>query len=151
MFPDHPSLKKLAAGKLSPSDEARAKEILAVMQAVQRDVGFPVDWGQVAVIKPKLEQRVMEFREAKNPTPVYVYVVRLSAFAYFQCIRGGHAITTPSPDKALMTESRETAQQVIEALQKKFQIKAAYDHFTNTIRRRQNTMVTDLASTGFNE
>ncbi len=140
--------EKVAAGKLSASDEARAKEILTVMQAVQRETGFPVAWDQVAVIKPKLEQKIAEYREAQNPTPTFVFVVRLSAFAYFRCVRAGEIITTPSLGNCVMTESREVAQQIIDALQRKFQTKAVYESFTNTIRRRQDTMTTDLGSVG---
>ena len=97
--------EKLAAGKLSADDEARAKEILVVMQAVQRETGFPVDWSQTSVVKPRLEEKIAEYREAQNPTPTFVYVVRLSSFAYFRCIRGEEIVTTPSLGNCVMTES----------------------------------------------
>lgn len=140
--------EKLAAGKLSADDEARAKEILTVMQAVQRETGFPVDWSQTSVVKPRLEEKIAKYREAQNPTPSYVFVIRLSSFSYFRCIRAGEIVCTPSLGNAFMTESREVGQQVIDALQKRFNVKAAYDHFTNTICRRQDTMTTDLGSVG---
>lgn len=140
--------EKVAAGKLSASDEARTKEILMVMQDVQRKTGFPVDWSQTSVVKPRLEEKIAEYREAQNPTPTFVYVVRLSSFAYFRCIRGEEIVTTPSLGNCVMTESADVARQILEALQKKFQTKAVYESFTNTISRRQDTMTTDLGSVG---
>jgi hypothetical protein len=143
--------EKVTAGKLSAGDEAKAKEILTVMSAIQRETGFPVAWDQVAVIKPKLEQKIAEYRESLNPTPTFVYVVRLSSFAYFRCVRAGEIVTTPSLGNCVMTESREVAQQIVNALQKNFKTKAAYESFTNTICRRADTMCTSVSNIGINE
>lgn len=143
--------EKVAAGKLSTDEEARVQEILTVMKAIRHEMGFPIDWSQAAVVKPRLEERIAKYREEQNPAPVYVYVVRLTSYSYFRCVRNNEIISTPSLGNCFMCEDAATAQQLIDALKKKFNAKLAYESFTNTLRRRQDTMCTDLATVGINE
>jgi hypothetical protein len=143
--------EKVATGKLSSDEEARVQEILTVMKAVRHETGFPIDWSQAAVVKPKLEERIQKYREERNPAPVYVYVVRLTSYSYFRCVRNNEIISTPSLGNCFMCEDAGTAQQLIDALKKNFNVKTMYESFTNTVRRRQDTMCTDLATVGINE
>jgi hypothetical protein len=140
--------EKLTAGRLSVDEDARARETLRVMQLVQHDAGFPIAWDQVSVIRPKLEARITAYRESLNPTPTFVYVIRLSSTSYFRRIQNGEVLTTPSLGNCFMSENLEVSQQVIKMLAEKYKMKAAWDSFTNTVQRKANTMCNDIASVG---
>jgi hypothetical protein len=134
---------------------ARDKETVENLNSVMADLvqlkhehKVPINFSKVEKIAEIIRARRDENR---NSAPTYVYVVRLSAFAYFRCVRAGEIVTTPSLGDCVMTESREVAQGIVDALRKNFKTKAAYESFTNTICRRQDTMANDLASVGINE
>jgi hypothetical protein len=140
--------EKLSAGRLSADEDARARETLRVMQLVQHDAGFPIAWDQVSVIKPKLEARITAYRESLNPTPTFVYVIRLSSASYFRRIQNGEVLTTPSLGNCFMSENLEVTQQAIKMLAEKYHMKAAWDSFTNTVQRKASSMCTSLEDVG---
>jgi len=138
----------LAAGKLAKITADTIEEVLEVMWEMKKRTGLPIDWSQSASIRPVVEERLREYRDADDPTPRYIFFVRTSSVSFFEVRRGGQVITTPSESQAAAFLTWELAHQCKQAL-KKFDVESFTDRFTNTMQRKQSTLTTDLAQLGF--
>jgi hypothetical protein len=141
---------QLSSGRLPSPTAERVLEVLEVMRTIQGEVKLPVDWTQSSRIKPILEQRIERYREEKDPMPRYFFVLKTSSINFFQTRRGGEIISTPTEARAAGFATFEIAQQAAAAL-KRLDANTRIEQLSNTVRRRQSTLTTDIADLGLME
>jgi hypothetical protein len=135
----------MAADRLQQETAQCALEILNVMGQVRARVRFPVDWSQTLVIKPLLEEEVERYREAKNPTPDYFYVLECGGLRYFKCVRGGEVVMTPSIMNAAIFPELEMASRAGDRLRHKHETACQVIPTNNrTIRKKTSEMISYL-------
>jgi hypothetical protein len=143
------SLSEYLAANSWPNGTAeKIQETLDVMQLLRTEAGLPIDWSQVAVIKPVLDLRIQKYREEKDPIVQPIYLVKLSGTSWFEAYRGGQIVGTPSQAKAAGFEKYDDTQRCINHL-KKLEVNAAVDFFR--VGRRRSTLTADLRSVGLDE
>jgi len=141
--------EKLNTGSL-PNDVAeKVLEILEVMKRLRYKAGLPVDWSQVIVCRPVVEQMLVEFRGAKDPAPDEFYVLSMNGFAYFAGVRNGEATTTPSINKAAAWTDIQQAGIASCELQFRFKTNSQTIPIPNhAIKRKRSSMVTSFEEVG---
>jgi len=77
-------------GNLPEASARRVSEILKAARLLRNETRLPVDWRLIPAVKPLLEEKIAELREADNPILPRVYLVRFGWTNYFEHFEDGH-------------------------------------------------------------
>src|ERR1700676_4746760 len=102
-----------------PFDAAESLDIsetIDAMRSLQAEMTLPVDWSRIGRVKPHIDTRRKELREAIDPIIRRCTLIRISSTAFFQRIIGTNVVTTPSEMTAAAFETPELPNQVVREL-----------------------------------
>jgi hypothetical protein len=128
------------------SESKSIEETIAAMRLVQSEMSLPINWTQIGKCKPRVDQRRKELHEMADPFVRRCTLIRVSYAGFFQTIRGGQVITTPSEMTAAAFESADLASEAVRLL-KKLGTEARTESFGAF--RRASTMTHSLVEVGF--
>jgi hypothetical protein len=100
------------------SESQSITETIAAMRSVQAEIPLPINWGQIGKVKPRVDTRRKELREQADPIVRRCMLIRVSYAGFFQTVRGGQVITTPSETNGAAFEEPGIADEVVRALRK---------------------------------
>jgi hypothetical protein len=134
-----------------PFDLSESKSIeqtIAAMRLVQSEMSLPINWTQIGKCKPRVDQRRKELSETADPIVRRCTLIRVSYAGFFQTIRGGQVVTTPSETNAAAFESPDLANEVVREL-KKLGTESRIESFGAF--RRKSTMSHTLVDVGLEQ
>jgi hypothetical protein len=128
------------------SESKSIEETIAAMRLVQSEMSLPINWTQIGRCKPRIDQRRKELHETADPFVRRCILIRVSYAGFFQTIRSGQVITTPSEMTAAAFESADLASEAVRLL-KKIGTESRIESFGAF--RRASTMTRSLVKVGF--
>jgi hypothetical protein len=143
----------LASGRLTQPIADRVEEALDVLQSMKIDAGsvfapgfeLPIDFSQPAAIRTVFDQRLREYRDAKDPMLSRYCVIRVG-LNFFCRITAGEVMTRPDQISCAAVEDPRVADLIVEALGKLG--RKAHVQVVPLNRRRSETVQT-LQQVGF--
>lgn len=142
------TLSKASSGQaqLSAEKEQSLRQTLeAIRSIIYEYPQLPIDFNQVSKIKPLVDQRRKELQEQSDPVVRRCTLIRVSYAGFFQAVRSGQIITTPSEMNAAAFESPGLANEALLEL-KKLGTESRTESFGAF--RRRSTMAHSLVEVG---